>query len=168
MVIYLEVPARVILTHIIFYGFCEHNCLAKTISQATKIEVHKLWNRLWRIPIISQTIARNRFMEIMRFLRFDYKQSRSHRLGTDKMGVISTIWHTIVGNCLRHYRPGTDITANEQLFPTKARCRFTQYSSCQISPKNLALNFGLPLMKKLSICCIAFLIRGKMIHCRWK
>ena len=31
MVIYLEVPARVILTHIIFYGFCEHNCLAKTI-----------------------------------------------------------------------------------------------------------------------------------------
>ena len=76
---------------------------------------------------ISETMARNRFIEIMRFLRFDFKKTRSRRLATDKLALISTVWHTFVGNCLRHYRPGTNITEDEQLFPTKARCRFTQY-----------------------------------------
>ena len=100
---------------------------ARGAHKATKIKVHELWNKLWGIPIISETMARNRFIEIMRFLRFDYKQTRSHRLATDKLALISTIWHSFVGNCLRHYRPGTNITVDEQLFPTKARCRFTQY-----------------------------------------
>ena len=72
-------------------------------------------------------MARNRFIEIMKFLRFDYKQTRSHRLVSDKLVLISTVWYTFVGNCLRHYKPGANITVDEQLFPTKARCIFTQY-----------------------------------------
>ena len=32
MVIYLQVPARVILTDMVFFVCCEHNCLAKTLS----------------------------------------------------------------------------------------------------------------------------------------
>ena len=100
---------------------------ARGAHKAAKIKVHELWSKLWGIPIISETMARNRFVEIMKFLRFDYKQTRSHRLATDKLALISTVWHTFVGNCLRHYRPGTNITVDEQLFPTKARCRFTQY-----------------------------------------
>ena len=65
---------------------------ARGAHKATTIRVHELWNRLWAIPnIISQTMVRNRFIEIMRFLRFDYKQTRSHRLATDKMGLISTV-----------------------------------------------------------------------------
>ena len=69
----------------------------------------------------------NRFIEIMKFLRFDYKQTRSHRLATDKLALISTVWYTFVGNCLRHCKPDANITVDEQLFPTKARCRSTQY-----------------------------------------
>ena len=95
--------------------------------KATKIKVHKLWNKLWVIPIISETMARNRFIEIMKFLRFDYKQTRSHRLATDKLALISIVWYIFVGNCLKHYKPGANITVDEQLFPTKARRRFTQY-----------------------------------------
>ena len=49
----------------------------------------------------------------MRFLRFDYKQTRSLRLATDKLTLISTVSHTFVGNCLRHYRPGTNIIVDE-------------------------------------------------------
>ena len=93
----------------------------------TKIMVHQLWSRLWTIPIISKTMARNIFIEIMKFLRFDYKQTQSHRLATDKLALISTIWYTFDENCLRHYKPGANITVDEQLFLTKARCRFTQY-----------------------------------------
>ena len=95
---------------------------ARGAHKATKIKIHELWNRLWGIPIISETMVRNRFIEMMRFLRFDYKQTRLHRLAIDKLALISTIWNTFVENCLKHYRPGTNITVNEQLFPTKARC----------------------------------------------
>ena len=72
-------------------------------------------------------MARNRFVEIMKFLPFDYKQTRSHRLATDKLALISTVCHTFVGNCLRRYRPRTSITVDKQLLPTKAQCRFTLY-----------------------------------------
>ena len=38
---------------------------ARGACKATKIKVHKLWNRLWAIPIISETMARNRFNKII-------------------------------------------------------------------------------------------------------
>ena len=44
---------------------------ARGAHKATKIKIHELWNRLWEIPIISETTARNRFIEMMRFLSFD-------------------------------------------------------------------------------------------------
>ena len=43
------------------------------------------------MPIISETMTRNKIIEIMKFLRFDYKQVRSHRLATDKLALISTV-----------------------------------------------------------------------------
>ena len=87
--------------------------------KATKIKIRELWNRLWGIPIISETMAQHRFIEMMRILRFDYKQTRSHRLATDKLALISTIWNTFIKNCLKHYKPGTNITVDEQLFQLK-------------------------------------------------
>ena len=48
---------------------------ARGAHKASKIKVHELWNRLWAIPIISETMACNRFVEIMKFLCFDYKQA---------------------------------------------------------------------------------------------
>ena len=99
---------------------------ARGAQKATKIKVHELWNRLWAISIIYETMARNKFIDVMKFLRFDYKQTQSHRLDTDKLALISTVWYTFVGNCLRHYKPDANITVDEQHFPTKARCRFTQ------------------------------------------
>ena len=69
--------------------------------KVAEIEEHELWNKLWEIPIISETMTRNRFAEIMKFFRFDYKQIRFRRLPTDKLTVISTVWYTFVENCLR-------------------------------------------------------------------
>ena len=44
---------------------------ARGAHKATKIKIHELWNRLWKIPIIFKIMARTRFIEMMRFLRFD-------------------------------------------------------------------------------------------------
>lgn len=39
----------------------------------------------------------------------------------------STIWNIFIENSQNCYKPGGNITIDEQLFPTKVRCRFTQY-----------------------------------------
>ena len=43
---------------------------ARGAHKATKIKVHELWNRFWAISVICETMACNRFIEIMKFLRF--------------------------------------------------------------------------------------------------
>ena len=72
-------------------------------------------------------MARNGFREILRFLRFDMRSTRSIRLQADKFAFVSDLWNKFVDNCISSYKPGPNITIDEQLFPTKARCRFTQY-----------------------------------------
>ena len=72
-------------------------------------------------------MSRNRCREIMRFLRFDLCSTRSARLKTDKFALISDIWNRFVDNSISCYKFGENITIDEQLFPTKSRCRFTQY-----------------------------------------
>ena len=71
-------------------------------------------------------MPRSRYREIMRYLRFDRKEDRRARLFDDKFALVSDVWKGFVEN-IRCYKPGPDITVDEQLFPTKARCRFTQY-----------------------------------------
>ena len=71
--------------------------------KAAKIKIHELWKKLWGISIIPETMARIQLVEIMKFLRFDYKQTRSHRLATDKLALISAARHTFVRNFIRHY-----------------------------------------------------------------
>ena len=131
---------------------------AREAHKATKIKIHELWYRLWGIPIISETMARNRFIKMMIFLRFDYKQTQSHRLATDKLALISTIWYTFVENCLRHYRPGTNITVDEQRFPTKAR-RFTQ--NMPNKPDKFGIKFWMAVDVKTKYMLNSFPYMGK-------
>ena len=132
---------------------------ARGAHKATKIKIHELSNRLWTIPIISETMARNRFIEVMKFLRFDYKQTRSHRLATDKLVLISTVWYTFVENCLRHYKPSANITLDEQLFPTKARCRFTQYMPNK--PEKFGIKFWMAAVVQIKYMLHSFPYLGK-------
>ncbi|XP_043486360.1 piggyBac transposable element-derived protein 4-like [Polistes fuscatus] len=41
--------------------------------------------------------------------------------------MISEVWYKFIDNSQNCYKPGPYITIDKQLFPTKARCRFTQY-----------------------------------------
>ena len=72
-------------------------------------------------------MSRSDFTELMRFIRFDKRSESKQRLRSDKFALISTIWDEFIRNSQNCYKPGTNITVDEQLFPTKARCRFTQY-----------------------------------------
>ena len=72
-------------------------------------------------------MSRNRYKEIQRYLRFDDRVSRRQRLKNDKFTLFSEIWDMFIRNCQNHYTLTEDLTVDEQLFPTKCRCRFTQF-----------------------------------------
>ena len=63
----------------------------------------------------------------MRFLRFDMRSTRLSRRQTDKFALVSAIRDKFIENCVVCYKPGKNITADKQLFPTKTCCRFIQY-----------------------------------------
>ena len=100
---------------------------ARGAYEARNLDISLLWNKKWGPAFFSKTMSRNAFTEIMRFIRFDQRNQRSHRLQTDKFALISKVWNKFVENSQNCYKPGAYITIDEQLFPTKSRCRFTQY-----------------------------------------
>ncbi|XP_046827873.1 piggyBac transposable element-derived protein 4-like [Vespa crabro] len=55
------------------------------------------------------------------------KYQRSQWSQTDKFAMISEVWYKFIDNSQNCYKPGPYITIDEQLFPTKAKCRCTQY-----------------------------------------
>ncbi|XP_033178873.1 piggyBac transposable element-derived protein 4-like [Bombus impatiens] len=63
----------------------------------------------------------------MRFILFDKKSEKSQHLRTNKFAMVSTVWDRFIENSQNCYKPGAYITVDEQLFPSKTRCRFTRY-----------------------------------------
>ncbi|XP_073510836.1 uncharacterized protein [Phyllobates terribilis] len=100
---------------------------ARGISGTNRHSISSIWCNDWGIPFCKATMSRDRFVEIMRFLSFDEKSTRSERLQTDKFALFSTVWDRFIENCIACYKPGPYITVVEQLFPSKTRCPFTQY-----------------------------------------
>ncbi|XP_071746952.1 piggyBac transposable element-derived protein 4-like [Lepeophtheirus salmonis] len=89
-----------------------------------------IWSRTLGINLFRNTIPHDKYKELLRYIRFDIRSTRSQRLQNDKFALISMVWDRFVENCKSSYRPGeniTNITFDEQLFPTKARYPFTQY-----------------------------------------
>ncbi|XP_056144379.1 piggyBac transposable element-derived protein 4-like [Lampris incognitus] len=105
------------------------------------MELAKMWSEKWGVPFFRETMSRNRFKEIMRFLRFDKKETRCVRLQDDKFALMSATWNRFVENCIACYKPGADITIDEQLLSTKARCKFQQYAGNK--PDKFGIKFWL-------------------------
>lgn len=88
-----------------------------------------LWSDEFGCDKFKQAMTRNRFREIKKYLRFDVRATRSHRLKENKFALISSVHDRLVENFQRAYIPHQDLCIDEQLFPTKSRCSFTQYIS---------------------------------------
>ncbi|KAK7893686.1 hypothetical protein WMY93_022838 [Mugilogobius chulae] len=91
------------------------------------IEMESLWSGEWGLPFFQSTMPRSRYRDIMRYVRFDRREERMARLSTDKFTLATDVWQWFVANSICCYRPSDNLTVDEQLFPTKARCRFTQF-----------------------------------------
>jgi len=126
---------------------------------ARTITLHDLWNKQWGPPFFSQTMSRNRFIEILRFLRFDEKATRHERKISDKFCLASELWNKFIENCIACYRPSENITVDEQLFPSKCRCPFTQYMSSK--PDKYGVKYWLATDAKIRYILNGFPYLGK-------
>ncbi|XP_029949607.1 piggyBac transposable element-derived protein 4-like [Salarias fasciatus] len=108
---------------------------------------------------IMEIMSRDRFKDIMRHLRFDDKSTRKERVQTDKFAAISSVWGSFVTNCVTSYNPGRHITIDEQLFPTKTRCPFLQYSATK--PDKCGIKFWVACDWKSKYVCNVLPYLGK-------
>ena len=83
----------------------------------------ELWNKKWGVAFCKQVMSRDRFKEILRFLRFDKKSTRSQRPQTDKFALFSTVLNQFIENSVACYKPGGFLTVDEQLFQVKHGAR---------------------------------------------
>ena len=91
----------------------------------TETETHRVLKKNWTI-----TVAKLRSFLGILYTRDAYEArslKASERLQTDKFAPISKIWNRFISNSQACYKPYENISIDEQLFPTKARYRFTQY-----------------------------------------
>lgn len=86
-----------------------------------------LWNPKYGPPISRATMSKERFKELLVFIRFDDKSTRSERREKDKLAPIRDVWEAVCKNLTKHYLPGSNITVDEQLVPFRGRCPFRQY-----------------------------------------
>ena len=104
-------------------------------------------------------MSRNKVTEILRLIRFDKKDKRSQRLQTDKFALVSEVWNKFIENSQMCCKPGATITVDEQLFPIKVKCRFTQYMPNK--PNKFGIKFWLASDVKSKYVVNAFPYLGK-------
>ena len=94
----------------------------------SRTDLKCLWRRSpLESSIFKATISRSRFQKIIACLRFDDKKTREERKKTDKFTAIREVWSYFQDNMQKCYRPGSNITIDEQLLGFRGKCPFRQY-----------------------------------------
>ena len=92
---------------------------ARGVLLAKNDPVSAMWSKDYGRDIFRNTMPRNRFVEILRYLRFDDKNTRTARKEKDRFCLIRDIWDAFVRNCQGRYNPSVYLTIDEQLFATQ-------------------------------------------------
>ena len=71
----------------------------------------------FQIPFFSGTMARNRFQEILKYIRFDNSATREQQKKNDKLAPIRAVHDFFTANCRKNYLPGEHVTVDEMLIP---------------------------------------------------
>lgn len=90
--------------------------------------ITELWNKEDGRAIFSASMARSRFQQITRILRFDNAESRRRQaVQEDKLQPIRSFFESWVSGLQDCYMPHENVTVDEQLMVFRGRCPFRQY-----------------------------------------
>lgn len=97
--------------------------------KANREPVHFLWckNPLYSRPIFPAAMSRDRFLELIWFMRFDDLSTRVERRGIDKLAAFREVFEIFVGHCKESYYPSSHLTIDEQLVGFRGKCPFRVY-----------------------------------------
>lgn len=96
------------------------------VHQSNNEEISELWG-LHSLPLFKATMAKNRFQEILRFIRFDDSATRPERLKVDKAAAISEVFGLLNKALQSMFKPYECLTVDEQLYAYRGRLKFKQY-----------------------------------------
>ena len=135
--------------------------IARGFLGARNLPLKSMWSKEWGVPLFSNSMPRDRFLEILRFLRFDKKEERSERLKNDKFALVSSVWNSFIDNCIKAYKPDVNLTVDEQLLPCKARCRPKYIQYMPNKPDKFGLKFWLLVDLNDKYICNGFPYLGR-------
>ena len=96
------------------------------VLNAKNLPLDLLWSDKYGCQAFRQAMPRKRFRQIRAFIRFDCRSTRSERIKEDNFCMMWWVLSRFVENCQKAFISDVSLTVDEQLFPTKAHCRFTQ------------------------------------------
>lgn len=82
------------------------------ITKSSRQSTADLWSWKYGPLIFRTTMTRNRFLFLMRALRFD---DFDHRDRNDKFSPIQKLWTHFTMKCITNYNPGTFLTVDETM-----------------------------------------------------
>lgn len=87
--------------------------------------LESFWNEKYGAIFFPETLCpRNRYREIVRYL---CKRDQTHAPGNRQIRPGIRCLGRVCTECVSSYKPGVNISVEEQWFPAKAKCTFTQY-----------------------------------------
>lgn len=95
--------------------------------KSNHLNLEELWSKKYGPPIFRATMNKNRFIFLIKNLRFDDKTTRNQRKESDKFCAIRDIWERYTENCRNNYTPSEYVTVDEQLLGFRGRCPFRMY-----------------------------------------
>ncbi|KAG5897786.1 hypothetical protein JTB14_020003 [Gonioctena quinquepunctata] len=100
-------------------------------NHGRRLRITEMWctGELFRQPLFTAEMPRDRYKEIFRNIRFDNSTTRAERIENtkDKSQAIRTIYDQFTRNCIREYSPGANITVVERLATFRGECPFRVY-----------------------------------------
>lgn len=102
--------------------------IAGGLSHQSKVPVHELWTDSKYIPSIFSTVmSRDRFLDIMKHLRFDDKELRQAKMETDRIAAVREMYEIVVEKFKSSYKPSGCLTVDERISAFKGRVGFKIY-----------------------------------------
>ena len=91
--------------------------------------LRELWDEQWGFPVFRTTMSYNRFIDILRALRFDDQSTRQERVAAsgNQGAAVHEMLQIFSANCRSSYRCGPSVTIDEQLVTFHGNCRFRVY-----------------------------------------
>ena len=87
--------------------------VARGVIEGRNFPQKSFWGKSWGCQMFSQTMPRDRFIEIMRFLRFDLKTERRRNFLQDEFALVLQFRNSFISNCQKAFIPQWNITVDE-------------------------------------------------------